>query len=102
MTPEGRVKDKVKRILARHHPQLYAHWPVQAGFGSPTLDCIGAIYGQAFAIEVKQSGKLPTPRQLLTMRGMKQAGYQVFLIDGDKFPYAVLERWIALQYKPRP
>lgn len=100
-TPESKVKARVKLILAKHKPQLYAHWPVQAGFGSPTLDCNGAILGKAFAIETKAPGKKPTPRQISTMVDMKRAGYKIFVIDGVKFPYDVLEKWLALQYKQR-
>jgi hypothetical protein len=101
ITPEGRVKDRVKRILAQHKPQLYAHWPVQIGYGAPTLDCIGWIFGQAFAIETKTPGKKPTPRQIQTMREMKMGGAKIFLIDGEKFPYQSLEVWLARQYKHR-
>lgn len=101
VTPEGHVKIQVKRILAKHRPQLYAHWPVQAGYGAPTLDCNGAIFGQAYAIETKAPGKKPTARQLDTMREMKAAGYKIFLIDGDKYPYRPLEVWLAQQYKQR-
>jgi hypothetical protein len=100
-TPEGKVKERVKRILAKHKPQLYAHWPVQAGFGAPTLDCNGAILGHPFTIETKAPKKKPTPRQILTMQEMKVAGYKVFLIDGEKYPYTLLEKWLAQQYKHR-
>jgi hypothetical protein len=100
-TPEGKVKVRVKRILAKHRPQLYAHWPVQTGFGAPTLDCVGAIFGRAFSIETKAPGKKPTPRQITTMQEMKAAGYKIFLIDGEKYPYTTLEIWLAQQYKQR-
>lgn len=100
-TPEGKVKDRVKRILQQHKPQLYAHWPVQTGFGAPTLDCTGAIFGRAFAIETKAPGKIPTPRQISTMLEMKKAGYKLFVIDGGKYPYQPLEVWLAQQYKHR-
>lgn len=98
MTPEGKVKERVKRILKRYHPVLYAHWPVQAGFGSPTLDCNGALLGRAFSIETKAPGKKPTARQLDTMIEMKAAGIKIFLIDGAKFPYTTLEVWLARTY----
>lgn len=101
MTPEGRVKIHVKRILEKYKPALYAHWPVQTGFGAPTLDCNGAILGIAFSIETKAPGKMPTARQLATMREMKAAGIKIFLIDGGKYPYRPLEVWLAKTYYER-
>ncbi len=101
MTPEGKVKERVKRILKRYHPALYEEWPVRAGYGSPTLDCIGWLLGQAFAIETKAPGKKPTARQIETMRAMKEGGAKIFLIDGEKFPYTTLERWLARTYHER-
>jgi hypothetical protein len=101
MTPEGKVKVRVKRILDRYKPALYAHWPVQTGFGAPTLDCNGALWGQAFSIETKAAGKRPTARQIETMREMKAAGIKIFLIDGGKFPYTPLEVWLAKTYHER-
>lgn len=104
-TPESKVKAKVKRILKQYEPMVYTHWPVQAGYGSPTLDCVGSIkppwmeYGIPFTVETKRPGQKPTPRQLHTMRMMKQGGYKVFLIDGEKYPYTILETWLARQFK---
>jgi hypothetical protein len=82
-TPEGRIKEQVKRLLACYKPDLYSHWPVMNGMGEPTLDCIGAVRGRMFAIETKAPGKKPTPRQELTILKMQQAGIVVFVIDGD-------------------
>lgn len=94
MTPEGKVKADVKKILAKFKPQLYDHWPVQAGYGKPTLDCTGAINGHAFAIETKAPGKSPTSRQELTISDMTLAGIQVFVIDGSPEQYKRLELWL--------
>lgn len=80
MTPEGKVKTRVKKILAKFKPKLWDHWPVQSGYGAPTLDCTGAISGRAFAIETKAPGEHPTPRQQLTIEEMRAAGIRVFVI----------------------
>ena len=82
MTPEGKVKDRVKRLLALFGPKLWAHWPVQTGYGAPTLDCTGAINGHAFAIETKYND-VPTKRQQLTIEEMRAAGIAVFVV-GEK------------------
>lgn len=80
MTPEGKVKVAVKKLLAGFKPALYAHWPVQAGFGAPTLDCVGAINGHAYAIETKRPGEDLSERQELTKKEMERAGIRVFVI----------------------
>lgn len=96
MTPEGKVKKRVKRMLAVFQPKLWAHWPVQAGYGAPTLDCTGAISGHAFAIETKAPGEHPTKRQQLTIEEMRAAGIQVFVIGEeivDGYYSGELELW---------
>lgn len=84
MTPEGKVKAAVKKVLAKYGEELYAFWPVQNGMGSPTLDCIVCYRGKYIAIETKAPGKLPTPRQLITISKMEKAGAKVFVIDGSE------------------
>lgn len=78
MTPEGKVKAKVKKVLKEY--RAYQHWPVQAGYGAPTLDCVGCYNHLYFAIETKAPGKKPTPRQQLTIEEMEAAGAKVFVI----------------------
>lgn len=87
MTPEGRVKAKVKRALAALLAAgcaLYWHMPVQNGMGEPTLDFVGCAGGHFFAIETKAPGGKPTKRQLLTMASMQAAGAFVFVVSSDE------------------
>jgi hypothetical protein len=93
LTPEGKVKNEVKKILAGHKPALYALWLVQNGMGSPTLDCLGCYKGYAFAIETKAPGKKPTPRQQVTVAQMEATGCAVFVIDGSDSSLE-LTRWL--------
>lgn len=81
MTPEGRVKVKVKALLKRH--KIYYHMPVMNGMGSPTLDFICCVNGRFFAIETKAPGKKPTPRQEVTMKQMADSGAFVFVVTND-------------------
>lgn len=90
-TPEGKVKDKVKKVLKRHG--CYQHWPVLNGMGAPTLDCVGCINGRFFAIETKAGNKQPTPRQLLTIRDMQLAGGMTFVVN-EATGVDELEAWI--------
>ena len=90
-TPEGKVKAKVKKILMEY--RAYQHWPVQAGYGNPTLDCIACYRGLYLAIETKAPGKKPTERQKMTIRHMQEAGATVFVIDGQQ-GYNELTSWL--------
>lgn len=90
MTPEGKVKAEIKKVLKAH--DVYFEMPVPTGFGKSGLDFSGCHYGLAFYIEAKAPGKKPTPRQDLTIEAMRAAGAVVFVIDGD---VSDLEKWLA-------
>lgn len=84
-TPEGRVKEEVKKAFKALQAEgvlLYYHMPVQNGMGKPTLDFIGCINGKFFAVETKAPGKSPTARQWETINEMKAAGAHVTICDG--------------------
>ena len=89
MTPEGRVKAKVKKLLKGYN--LYSNWPVPCGYGTPMLDCVGCFLGLFFSIETKAPGGKPTPRQQQTIEEQRRAGAKVFVIDGDT---TELEEWL--------
>jgi hypothetical protein len=88
-TPEGKVKDSVKKVLKKFG--VYWHCPVQNGMGAPSLDFVCCYRGLYVAIETKALGKRPTPRQLLTIEEIEKSGGKVFVIDGD---LAELEGWL--------
>jgi hypothetical protein len=94
MTPEGKIKARVKNLLADNERwgYIYTHWPVPSGYGEQTLDCIGCYHSRFFAIETKAPGKKPTPRQEYTMENMRRAGVAVFVIDSDDL--TELELWL--------
>lgn len=81
MTPEGKVKERLKKLLKRYN--VYWHCPVMNGMGSPTLDFICCHCGYYFAIETKAPGQKPTKRQELTMASMAEAGAFVFTVAID-------------------
>jgi len=80
MTPEGKVKDAVRSLLAVHG--AYWHCPVQNGMGAPTLDFVGCHRGKYFAVETKADGKTMTPRQKNTSAEIVAAGGVVFEVVG--------------------
>jgi len=83
MTPEGRIKAKVKRALATLGKR-YCFMPVQNGMGAPSLDFVNSIYGFFVAIETKTPGKQLTPRQKTTARAVAYGSLgSVFVIRDD-------------------
>src|SRR5271155_882472 len=83
MTPEGRIKAKLKRKLDTL-PCLYQFRPVQNGMGAPSLDVLICAGGWFIAIETKTKGKLPTPRQKITIEQIEAAHGLVFVCDDDE------------------
>lgn len=79
MTPEGRIKDKVKKMLREHG--AYWHCPVQNGMGSPSLDFVCCHDGRYFAIETKAGNKKMTPRQDNTANEIRAAKGLAFLVN---------------------
>jgi hypothetical protein len=77
-TPEGKVKDQVKKLLEKYG--AYWHMPVQHGFGATSLDFIGCYKGRYFGIETKAPGNKPTARQEMVMAQINEAGGAVFVI----------------------
>lgn len=83
MTPEGRVKKKLKAQLEPYKPTLYAHWPVLTGMGKPELDCNIIYTGIAISIECKAPLENFTKRQIITARSKMAAGAIVLGYRGD-------------------
>jgi len=93
-TPEGKVKDRVKKLL-KSFPCIYYHMPVQNGMGAPSLDFICCVRGYYLAIETKAPGKKPTPRQELTMEAIAKAGGFVYVVSDDE-SFTRLEAFLNL------
>lgn len=84
MTPEGRVKQKLKQLFAAEPAYLF--WPVQTGYGATTLDCLAVRWpsGKFIGIECKRRGvEKPTPRQAEVMRRIRAAGGETWLVTLD-------------------
>lgn len=98
---EKTVKQRVKNLLIKY--ECYYFMPVQTGYGSPTLDFLGSHKGRFFAVETKAPGKVPTPRQELTMALINASGGAVFVIGEEYFATTKtfsgineLESWLLL------
>jgi hypothetical protein len=86
MTPEGRVKAKVKKLLKSFGEDCYYEMPVPGGFGKSGLDFNICFCGRWISIETKAPGEKLTERQLLRKREIEAAGGIVFSIDGSETP----------------
>ena len=96
MTPEGKVKDKIKKLLVKHG--AYFDMPVSNGMGKPSLDFIVCSNGYYMGLEAKAEGKTPTPRQLNTMRQMAEAGAAVMVVH-DEASLEALDAWLLITSK---
>ena len=68
-TPEAAIKKKVRNYLSA--VGAYRFSPVHMGIGSPTLDDLCCFKSRFLAIEYKAPGKTPPPRQLLTIKQIR-------------------------------
>lgn len=99
MTPEGKVKQRVKALLLCH--EAFFTMPVPSGYGESTLDFVGHHRGDYFEIETKAEGKIPTPRQEARIERIRDSGAKVFIVTGvneadpDTWPgMTELEQWL--------
>ena len=93
-TPEGRVKDKVRKVLSAY-PSMWKHWPVSMGMGRKTVDFLGCYRGRFFAIETKAPGKKPTLLQTAELQRVGEAMGKTFVISSTDDPELVrLTAWL--------
>lgn len=82
MTPEGKIKRSISRLIDRYKG-VYVFMPVPSGYGKSSLDYLLCVDGIFVAIEAKAPGKKPTDRQKKIMEDIKRAGGVVLLIDSE-------------------
>lgn len=71
-TPEGIVKDLLRKYLKEHG--AYAHWPVPRGLGKRTVDALVCLAGRFVAYECKAYGEHPTALQEKELSDIMAAG----------------------------
>lgn len=80
MTPEAKVKKKVKEILKELG--VYYTMPVTGGYGNSGVpDFIICIAGLFYAIETKANGGKPTALQLKNHDDIRKAGGIAIVVD---------------------
>lgn len=101
MTPEGKVKVQINKILARWALAVPMHvWmPVPNGYGKSGLDYHCVIGGHALIIEAKAPGGQPTPRQREALKLHLLAGATCFIIS-EQAGLRALDRWFYVREVP--
>ena len=84
-TPEGKVKDQVKKVLKSYGDQVWYFLPVSAGFGVHGIpDFIVCACGHFMGIECKADAtKRPTTRQQFVLSSIAQAEGTTLVIHKD-------------------
>jgi len=91
MTPEGKIKNQIKKLLDQF--PHYRFMPVQMGMGSVTLDFLVCVNGHFLGIEAKAPGKEPTDLQRQTIRSIRAVGGATFVVSDDNGMDA-LHKWL--------
>lgn len=79
-TPEKKVKDKVKKLLAEHG--AYYFMPATGGYGkSGVPDLVACIRGRFIGIECKANGGKPTALQEKNLVDIMNKGGVAILVD---------------------
>lgn len=82
MTPEGRVKEQVKKQLKEFGHDIYYFFPATGGYGRNGVpDIIGCLKGNFFAIECKAGRRTTTALQDIEIATIKQAGGSVWVLN---------------------
>lgn len=84
-TPEGRVKDAVKKVLKKHG--IWYFMPMQNGFGVVGVpDFICCFHGMFLGVETKAPGKREqtTPNQDRVLREIVEHGGYTLVVDDAK------------------
>jgi hypothetical protein len=101
VTPEGRVKAKVKKALDKLGDDCWRFMPVQTGFGTPALDFLLSIRGRFVAIETKAPGKKLTPLQEGTKAAIEAAGGIVLVVWDESSLAIAMKIILAMEFTPR-
>lgn len=101
-TPEGKVKDMVRRKMLAAFPKCYRFMPVQTGMGATTLDFLYCVEGLFVAIETKAGTKKPTPRQEHVADQITAAGGLSFVVrDEQSMDWAIAQVFYKVNFDAR-
>jgi pantoate kinase len=88
MTPEGKVKAKIKAILKAHN--IYYAMPIGAGYGNSGVpDFLCCVNGMFLAIEAKAGKGVATALQLKNLDAIEKCGGHPMIIREDNLQYLI-------------
>jgi Holliday junction resolvase len=94
MTPEGRVKKKLKEVLDAYG--VYYFPPATGGYGkSGVPDIVGCYKGYFFGIECKAGKGKTTALQDIQLQAIRDAGGTAMVVNEDNIDDVakLLEKW---------
>lgn len=80
-TPEGSVKDEIKKYLDSFGARLYYQMPVQGGYGKRQLDFTICFKGMFIAIEAKRKSGYAKKFQLDLVETIRDAHGHAIVAD---------------------
>jgi len=90
MTPEGKVKDKIKKVLKAH--SAYFAMPIGTGFGNAGVpDFLVCLNGEFLAIEAKAGKGKTTALQKKALAEIEAAGGRTLVIYENEMDFELLE-----------
>ena len=90
-TPEGKVKDKIKKILKAHN--IYYAMPMGTGFGHAGVpDFLCCYKGKFLAIEAKAGRGTPTALQLKQLKEIEASGGETWMVN--EMNLEIFELWV--------
>ena len=93
MTPEAKVKARVKKVLDTH--EIYHFSPATGGYGRAGVpDIICCFDGLFVGLEIKSGSNKPTALQEREMQRICEAGGNAYLINEEEVDK--LDEWITL------
>jgi hypothetical protein len=98
VTPEGRVKAKVKSYFDKYSKHVWYYMPVSGGMGQHGIpDFICCVRGKFFAIECKVSDKRGvTNLQALQLSRINNAGGHTLVIFDSDDSFNLLESYLHM------
>lgn len=81
MTPEGKIKALIAKVLAKH--KCWSFMPVPTGFQAKSIDYLVCCKGWFIAIEAKAPGKTATQRQDYVLKLIREAGGLTYVIGTE-------------------
>lgn len=83
-TPEGKVKDAIKKLLKSYGTKVYYVMPATWGYGkSGAPDFVICAAGRFLSVEAKSATGKPTPLQVIAMDSIREAGGSAYIVKDE-------------------